>query len=276
MTYRPMVTDEMPVSICHDILPEYIREGIALDCGIVKIVRRGKAHVSVNFETIEETVGSVVVLSPGDIVSLDDYTDDLDFEYMAFTPFLQDSVLAQMEKGNTEVLRRPLVVKSEQLSIVVSGMLDFIRPMLDCCSAREIFSIAEMQLRAFYTFYAIVLHQQDIQVGEFRNRTDEVFYKFRQLLMQHYRTSRSVAFYADRLNITTRYLSGIVRSHSQLSPKDAINLYTVMQIRLDLLHSDKPISEIVWDYNFSSFSFFTEFFRRHTGFTTEEYRRKFR
>lgn len=53
-------------------------------------------------------------------------------------------------------------------------------------------------------------------------------------------------FYADKLFITPRYLTNIVQSHYGKSPKEAIDIYTVMQIRLDLLQSDLPLSELAW------------------------------
>jgi AraC-like DNA-binding protein len=45
-----------------------------------------------------------------------------------------------------------------------------------------------------------------------------------------------------------------------------------MQIRLDLLQSDLPLSELAWKYNFSSPSFFSDYFRRNAGVSPQEYR----
>ena len=74
-----------------------------------------------------------------------------------------------------------------------------------------------------------------LKASTFKSRADELFFRFRQLLSQHYRTSRNVNFYADKLCITPRYLANIVQSHYGKSPKEAIDIYTIMQIRLDLL-----------------------------------------
>ena len=77
---------------------------------------------------------------------------------------------------------------------------------------------------------------------------------------------------ADKLCITPRYLTGIVQSHYGKNPKEAIDIYTVMQIRLDLLQSDLPLADLVFKYNFSSPSFFSDYFHRNAGCTPQEYR----
>lgn len=106
----------------------------------------------------------------------------------------------------------------------------------------------------------------------FKNHKDELFFRFRQLLGKHYRESRNVSYYADKLCITTRYLSEIVKNRYGKSPKEAIDIFTVMQVRLDLLQSDMPLSELAWKYNFPSLSFFSDYFKRNTGMTPQEYR----
>ena len=129
-----------------------------------------------------------------------------------------------------------------------------------------------MQLRAFYMLYQVMLRRNQIEVDTFKSRGDELFFKFRQLLGEHYCKSRSVAFYADKLCITTRYLTNVVQTRYGKSPKEAIDTYTIMQIRLDLLQSDITLTDLAYKYNFSSPSFFSDYFRRNAGCSPQEYR----
>lgn len=69
-------------------------------------------------------------------------------------------------------------------------------------------------------------------------------------------------------------LSDIVKTKYGKSPKEAIDIFTVMQVRLDLLQSDISLSELAWKYNFPSLSFFSDYFKRNTGITPQEYRIK--
>ena len=45
-----------------------------------------------------------------------------------------------------------------------------------------------------------------------------------------------------------------------------------MQIRLDLLQTDAMLTELAHKYNFSSPSFFSDYFRRNAGCSPQEYR----
>ena len=151
-------------------------------------------------------------------------------------------------------------------------MVKVLREAISVCSPREQYFVSVMQLRAFYTLYQVILRKSGIEIDIFKNHTDELFFRFRQLLAEHYRTSRSVNFYADKLCITPRYLTNIVQSHYGHSPKEAIDIYTIMQIRLDLLQSDIPLADLAFKYNFSSPSFFSDYFRRNAGINPQEYR----
>ena len=52
----------------------------------------------------------------------------------------------------------------------------------------------------------------------------------------------------------------------------AIDIYTIMQIRLDLLQSDITFSDLAYKYNFSSPSSFSDYFKRNAGVSPQEYR----
>ena len=120
--------------------------------------------------------------------------------------------------------------------------------------------------------YRAVMRNYGNDILSFKNHKDELFFRFRQLLGKHYRESRNVTYYAEKLCITTRYLSDIVKARYGKSPKEAIDIFTVMQLRLDLLQSDTTLSELAWKYNFPSLSFFSDYFKRNTGMTPQEYR----
>lgn len=63
-----------------------------------------------------------------------------------------------------------------------------------------------------------------------------------------------------------------MQQHYGRSPKEAIDIYTIMQIRLDLLQSDITLTDLAYKYNFSSPSFFSDYFCRKAGCSPQEYR----
>lgn len=270
--FIPFVTDEHPVAIYEGMPPPYTGEGLAIDCALVLHVLKGTARVLCNFETIEEQTGSVVLFHPGDIIKVVERSADFEVEILAVSSFVQLAALNQLENVSVDALRRNFVFDMQEITSATSGVVEILRPAINVCSPREIYFISVMQLRAFYTLCQVMLRKQGFMLDTFKNHSDELFFRFRQLLSRHYRESRSVAFYADKLAITTRYLTNIVQSHYGHSPKEAIDIYTVMQLRLDLLQTDVSLTELTNLYNFSSLSFFSDYFHRNAGIKPQEYR----
>ena len=272
--FTPFVTDEHPVALYAGVPPQYTSEGLAIDCALVLHVLKGTARIRCNFEVIEEQADSVVLFNPGDIIKVEQRSADFEVEILAFSSFIQLAALNQLEGVSVNALKKNMILDTSETASAASGMVRVLNPAIDTCTVRELYFVSVMQLRAFYMLYQVMLRRNHIEVDSFRSRGDELFFRFRQLLAEHYRESRSVAFYADKLCITTRYLTDIVQQHYGRSPKDAIDIYTVMQIRLDLLQSDITLVELAYKYHFSSPSFFSDYFRRNAGCSPQEYRLK--
>lgn len=272
--FTPFVTDERPIALYEGIPPQYSSDGMAIDCALILHVIEGTARVQCNFEVIEEQPGSVVLFNPGDVIKIEQRSPDFKVEIVAIGSFLQLAALNQLENVSVEALKRLLILDSPDVAMAASGMMALLRSALKVCSAKELYFTAVSQLRAFYSLYYVVLSQTNPTIDSFRNRGDELFFRFRQLLSRHYRESRSVAFYAQKLCVTSRYLGDIVQSHYGTSPKQAIDLYVVMQLRFDLLQSDISLTELAYRYNFSSLAFFSDYFTRNAGCTPQQYRIK--
>lgn len=189
----------------------------------------------------------MVLFNPSDIIKVEQRSQDFEVEILAFSSFIQLAALNQLEGVSVNALKKDMILDTPETASAACGMVRVMKPAIDSCSVRELYFVSVMQLRVFYMLYQVMLRRSGIEVDTFKSRGDELFFRFRQLLAEHYRESRSVAFYADKLCITTRYLTDIVRQHYGHSPKDAIDIYTVMQIRLDLLQSDITLSELAYN-----------------------------
>ena len=55
--------------------------------------------------------------------------------------------------------------------------------------------------------------------SDINGRSSQLYYEFLEAVQLHYRTNRDVAFYADCLNVSPRYLSQVTHRISGKSPK---------------------------------------------------------
>ena len=105
-----------------------------------------------------------------------------------------------------------------------------------------------------------------------QSREQRLFTDFIQLVSEFAPDHHTIEFYASRLCITPRYLSTVIKQASGRSAKQWIDEALVTRIKIDLLHTEKPITRICDDMNFPNQSFFTKFFKRMTGMTPSQFR----
>ena len=105
-----------------------------------------------------------------------------------------------------------------------------------------------------------------------QSREQRLFADFIQLVSEYAPEHHTIDFYASRLCITPRYLSTMVKQASGRSAKQWIDEALVTRIKIDLLHTMKPITRICDDMNFPNPSFLTKFFKRMTGKTPSQFR----
>lgn len=107
---------------------------------------------------------------------------------------------------------------------------------------------------------------------EIESRKTVIYNQFLSLLAKYYNISHSVSFYADKLCVSTRYLSQITNMFLNCSPKDVIDDYILKEAKVYIETTNLSIQEIAYKLGFSSQTMFSIFFRRKEKCTPTEYR----
>jgi len=119
------------------------------------------------------------------------------------------------------------------------------------------------------------IHSQVVYIVEPEDgglRSADLYNQFVSLIMGHYTTAHDVAFYADKLSITPRYLSQATAKAVSKSPKQVIADYLLQQAKSMLDNSRMSVQEIGIMLGFSSQALFCNFFKNQEGRTPSEYR----
>ena len=105
-------------------------------------------------------------------------------------------------------------------------------------------------------------------------RTTEIFGKLVSLIGQHFQNERKVTFYADKLCLSPKYLTALVKSVSGYTVQQLI-FKAIIRRSIFLINStSKTIQEIADDLSFPNASAFGTFFKKQTGHSPKHYRRK--
>ncbi len=130
-------------------------------------------------------------------------------------------------------------------------------------------------MRTLFTQFLLDLMdamERNIGHHHFSERTTELFIAFMRLLPKYYVEHHDLAFYADKLHITSIHLSRIVRQVTGRTVVDYINQMLLMEASWLLRSTDLPLADIAERLHFSDQSSFGRFFTRMKGMTPKRYR----
>lgn len=240
----------------------------------------GNMKMSVNLTDTEISRGMVFINIPGNIIRINEVIRDGDEEarYIClalskeFFQGLNVEVCKLFNEG-VSMMQNPGIKLSDADFELTGGLLQYIRNLLKS----EVSYKKEAVLSALSSLFYVLLgawtneaSKEDAQ--QHSNRSKIIFDRFMRLVMEHHIQHRTVGFYAEKLCLTPKYLSKIIKNASGRSAPEWIDSYVILEAKNLLKYSTTPIKEIVYKLNFPNQSVFYKFFKAHTGMTPTEYR----
>ena len=177
--------------------------------------------------------------------------------------FLQFGSLPCMELTHAESqsLRSFISMVEQELK---GSETDFSSEIIGGLIAATIYKVGDV-------LYNYLSEHPEVQ-NPIHDRAEEYFKQFTHLLGEHYRTERSVGFYARQLCITPKYLTTLIKRISGLSVSEWIDNYVIIAAKTLLKYSTMSIQEIAYYLNFPNQSFFGSYFKRNTGMSPSQYK----
>ena len=244
-----------------------------IDFAVMNICLKGRVEGSINLKPYVFSENNLFMVLPGQIIQYSYKSDDYSGLHIAmskrFTNNLElnikDSLSALLHLKENPIINLP--------TDEVEHLLDYFNILRQTVrrtnnpNRTEVVRLLIMAL--FYNF-------QQIQ-GEVitkKTKREGLFEEFYNLLLAHYKESREVGFYADRLCLTPKYLSAVIKDLTGKSAFDWINDYVTLEAKALLKSTNMTIQQISDELNYANQSFFGKYFKRLTGVSPKEYRGK--
>ena len=126
----------------------------------------------------------------------------------------------------------------------------------------------------FYNCYALFKQKEAERQMVNTEKKELVFQRFINEVERYFKEQHEVGFYADRLCLTPKYLSLLIKEASGKTAADWIREYLMLEARALLKSGHMTIQQISNTLNFADQSHFGCFFKRYTGCSPREYQRK--
>ncbi|MAX78550.1 MAG: AraC family transcriptional regulator [Crocinitomicaceae bacterium] len=99
-----------------------------------------------------------------------------------------------------------------------------------------------------------------------------LFKRFKQVLEKHFAENKTAGFYAAKLNITQHHLNLICKEVTNSTTTEIIRARSVLEAKRLLTFTDKTISDIAFELNFTDSSYFAKTFKAFTQQTPQDFK----
>ena len=297
------LSSQQEASLFFSGLEEWQEGPQVLTYGAILICRKGKARLNVNYKDWELYEGAVITLFPNDVVELkvdgdfkSPQTENGDFkspetengdckspqtansfqaEILKYNPSLLREASLQLEQTVYSSLREDRCRQDTPVvTNIINGMFSLLKVYFDQSECTCISQLVLCQLKAFFIgFHEYLQRNPQYRPDEVKSyRVRELFNRFMMLLERDYKISRDVNYYAEQMNISSKYLTNIVNQVTGHTPKTIIDQYVILQLKMHLKRTTQSIKEMAWEFHFADVSFFCRYFKKHTGLTPQQIR----
>ncbi|WP_455625702.1 helix-turn-helix domain-containing protein [Parabacteroides sp.] len=257
-------------------LRELLDSPYKIRCGLILFCRSGMADVSVNLVRCTLKPNTVTVLLPDTILTLNSSGEYFKVEYIVLSANLFDEAVFRLEPPFFRfILDNPCLVCPPDDRDALDAMIRMFWIIYkDRDNMYRDVIIKNQSQNFFLNMYDKNRHLFSSLQRNGYNRGEELFHKFIACIQTHYLDQKDVAFYANELCISPRYLSTIARQVTGESAKTLIDRHIILETKVLLRTTDMIVQEITNRLNFPSQSYLGRYFKKHTGESPIEYRMK--
>ena len=112
------------------------------------------------------------------------------------------------------------------------------------------------------------------KIKNFPQQKQMLLRNFKQLIDKQFRLIKLPKEYAELLYVTPNHLNALCQDLLGKTAGDVIRDRILLEAKRLLTNEGMTITEIAYDLNFQDNSYFTRFFKKYTGTTPEEFRKK--
>ena len=239
---------------------------------LVLLCNGGDGYGAINLHPIHLQKDTLLVALPSQIAE-----SNVDENFKGTFLVMSEHFLSRLNIGDAylfhkQVENNPVYQLDERTATTFRSLIELVHNIMlsgdDSSGMEEIFSLIS---RLFFILISRVVNPSS-DAQETGQRHGEVMMQFLQLLRQHYRDHRDVGFYADKMNISAKYMTTLVKKASGKPAIQWIEDYVILDAKAQLSSTVNTIQQIAFDLNFPSQSLFGRYFKRAVGMSPSDYR----
>lgn len=226
------------------------------------LVQRGSCLLQLHEDDAEQSVQltahDMLITTPKEVASVSSFSADFEAEGI----LVDESFAKQAQRYQLND------TKYKSISDIFHFVCDIVR--------HQHINKIEM-IRSMFNVLRLIIDElpyEQCSVSRDLGHKKEVYEVFLHHLYRNYRKERQIRFYADKLNVSTAYLSRLVKEISGSTINEHATSLVYKEICNLLTQTDMTMGEIADHLNFSDQSAMTNFFKQRSGMTPLAYRNR--
>ena len=282
-------SSQLPVTGKHinEFALYYLQENASLyncyqmkDTFAIIVVYKGILNIKTDDHHYSLSRGGITCIPPGKTLSLNLNSSEIEGYMLTFS-----SIFFELLQIPFAVSKNKLLIKdneSDSIDNTLRRINQIFILIRDELSNNDNLFRKEKLLNLVSVFYIDILNAyvKSSPIAEKLCKLDSLSWKnkicknFFSLVKQHSREERQLKFYADRLCVSPKYLSLLIKKTTGISANRLIKDAVIHEAKHLLQDSGNSVKEVTYLLNFSNQSFFGKYFKKEVGFSPSDYKSK--
>ncbi|MGS4347414.1 helix-turn-helix domain-containing protein [Myroides odoratus] len=240
---------------------------------LIGIVVKGTMRTQIHFAEYEVKAGDIAVVPPQVMIETKSLSEKaeivtigLSMDFISTFPLLREFVM------NDQIRWQPIIRLDQEDLLLQEELLRLIETVYHKKQSKNKTEMLKHLVMGL--FHLITEKYQEIPSfkSQTKNRTHELIDNFYSLVSTYAHQQRNVQFYADKLHVSSQYLSSFLKQNTGKSTLQWMDHILVLQAKTLLKTSNLSVKEISNTLEFTDTSVFCRYFKRHTGKSPKGYR----
>lgn len=242
------------------------------DFYFILALKKGFGNHEIDFIGYDITDYSVFIVRPGQVHKLALKSDSIGYMIQFNTEFyhpVENEPNIMLQKASTKNFYQLNEANFSRLNILAESIFNEYKNRPE-----EYQEVIKSNLRILF-----------IELMRLRNKTNnptenkdlyvqERLEEFLQLLELNIASEKQVSQYADMLHLSNYQLNSITKQTLGKTASELINEQIILESKRYLLATSNQVNQIAFHLGYEDVSYFSRFFKKHTGYSPEAFRQK--
>jgi AraC-like DNA-binding protein len=246
-----------------------------VDVAVAIISIKGKTEGSINLKPYVTDGACLITILPGQVMQYKSISEDFEGLFIVMSSKFTESLMPNASDRlplQLSVRDNPAIPLDDETLKGMINYFDMLKKVIQVDDHPFRLEVARHLTLAFFYGVGAVLNK--IPDNPKLTHHETLVDRYLTLVQKHFKEQRGLEFYADKLCVTAKHLSKVVKATSGKPSNDWIDEHVALEAKALIKSTNMTVEQISEELNFPSQSFFGKYFKRVTGLSPRDYKIK--